>query len=306
MSLQADLKVPIRSNVPLSTHSTLKTGGPARYFAEPTSRDELRELLEFQHGEGCPALFLGRGSNLLFSDAGFDGLVISMKQFQGGKIVFEENSQLCVPASTNLVQLSMACQERGLGGAEFLCHIPGTVGGATVMNAGFGRLSAAWREMKDVIECVTVMLPGGVTETIWKEGLEFEYRKTHLPAQSVVLEVRLQLSPEDPAKIQQEITANFEYRNSVQDLSFPSAGSTFKNPKNNHLSSGQMLERVKMKGQRVGSAMVSEKHANFILNLGGACSEDVLRLMNLGRERVLQFFGVTLEPEVKLISQTGE
>jgi len=201
-----------------------------------------------------------------------------------------------------LIQLSTACEGKGLSGVEFLCHIPGTLGGAVMMNAGFGRPDSGWREIKDILESVTVMAFNGSVQTIAKEQIEFEYRKTRLPVEGVVLEVLLQLHQQDRKNIQEEVQTNFRYRNSVQDLTYPSAGSTFKNPKGSCFSSGQLLDQAHMKGERAGKAMVSKKHANFILNMGQASARDVLALMTLGRKRVFESFGVQLEPEVKYIA----
>jgi UDP-N-acetylmuramate dehydrogenase len=306
MSLQVDSRTPLRTNVSLRPYSTLKIGGNASYFAEPSTLEDLRQALLARNALDCPMYLLGRGSNLLFSDLGFSGLILSMKKFEAGQMYFDHEGRVRVPAGLSLIQLSTACQERGLSGAEFLCHIPGTVGGAVVMNSGFGRPDRPWREMKDIIESVEVMYLDGRQRIYNLEGIQFGYRSSDISRETIVLEATLKLTPGDPARIKEEIALNFQYRNAVQDLRFPSAGSTFKNPSGFNMSSGQMLDRVGMKGERVGDAMVSEKHANFFLNVGRAKAEDVLTLMRRGQTRVFERFGVELEPEVRYVQNGTE
>jgi len=301
MSLQADLRAPILTDVSLRSFTTFKIGGRARYFVEPESREDLVAVLAFAREEECPFYLLGRGSNLLFSDDGYDGLVISMRKFDARRISFEGDGYVQVPASVSLIQLNMACQSKGLSGVEFMCHIPGTVGGALVMNAGFGRPEREWREMKDVVASATMMYRNGAVRILDREDINFEYRKTDIPQDCIVMDVMFRLKRTKPEAVQREINENFNYRNSVQDLRYPSAGSTFKNPRGSNLSSGQLLDRVHMKGVRVGDAMVSKKHANFILNVDHAESSDVLTLMGMGRKRVFEAYGIDLEAEVRYV-----
>ena len=303
MNLPVDLKAPIRTNVSLQSYTTFKIGGPARFFAEPRTREELFRVLEFQKLEDLPLLVVGRGSNLLISDTGFSGLVLSLRKLEPDQFSVEADGLLRTAGGMGLFQLALVSQEHSLGGAEFVCHIPGTVGGAIVMNAGFGRRGQPYQEMKDIIESVTVIDPdsNGSVRTISRDEIHFEYRMTDLPKCLIILEARFRLTPKPKKEIEAEIKANFTYRNSVQDLRFPSAGSIFKNPKGSHLTSGQLLERVRMKKMRIGGAMVSERHANFFLNVNHATAQDVLALMTLGQKRVLEEFGVELEPEVKYI-----
>ena len=301
MSLPVDLKVPIRTDVCLKSYSTFKIGGSARYFAEPETREELFRILEFRKAEGLPLLIIGRGSNLLISDNGFHGLTLSLRKFEPDRYVIEEEYILWVSGGMSLFHVSMLSQECSLGGAEFVCHIPGTAGGAVVMNAGFGRRGYSYYEIKDIFESCTVLDVNGEIKTLRKEDINFEYRKTNLASNFVVLDVSFRLIPKSGKLVGDEIKANFAYRNSVQDLRYPSAGSTFKNPKNFPLTSGQILERVGMKKMRIGGAMVSERHANFFLNVDHSQAQDVLDLMAIAQKRAFEEFGVQLEPEIKYV-----
>lgn len=301
MSLQTDFGIPIQNNVPLCRFSTLQIGGPAAYFAEPNHRDVLVPLLEFQKQENLPLLIIGRGSNILFSDDGFPGLVVSLRKFELERIQFSPDGLVKASAGMSLFRISALCQEQGMSGLEFVCHIPGTVGGACAMNAGFGRAGSPYKEIKDVLKSVTVLeLVSGKLRVIKRQDIEFEYRKSSL-SHEIVLDATFQLSPSSREQVRDEVKANFAYRNSVQDLRYPSAGSIFKNPKKPAESAGKLIDRAGLCGTRVGGAMISEKHGNFILNVGNAKATDVLQLIELAKSRVFEQFGIELEPEVKLM-----
>ncbi|MBI4367767.1 MAG: UDP-N-acetylmuramate dehydrogenase [Candidatus Omnitrophica bacterium] len=307
MSLPAGLKTPIRTNVSLKSYSTFKIGGPARFFSEPETREGLLQALEFRRMEGLPLLVIGRGSNLLISDAGFSGLVLSLRQFEPYRYQADSDGLFHVSGGMSLFRLAALTQVHSLGGAEFVCHIPGTVGGAVIMNAGFGRRGHAYREMKEIVESVTVLdIEANHTErTLRARDIRFEYRKTDLPPHVIVLEAVLRLAAKRQEWVEREIRENFAYRNLVQDLRFPSAGSTFKNSKDSSLSSGQLLEQVQMKGMQIGGARVSERHANFFLNVDHATAQDVLSLMATAKKRVFEKFGIQLEPEVRYVESNG-
>jgi UDP-N-acetylmuramate dehydrogenase len=304
MSLPVDSKTFIHTDVPLKSYSTFKIGGVARYFAEPATREELFQVLDFQRIEHLPLLVIGRGSNLLVSDHGFRGLALSLRSFEPAAYSVENGIFLHVSGGMSLFRVALLSQECSLGGAEFLCHIPGTVGGAVVMNAGFGRPNQGYHEIKDILHSFTVIdLNSGVLKTFRREDILFEYRKTHLPNDSLVVEAIFKLNPKPKTEVEAEIKANFAYRNLVQDLRFPSAGSTFKNQKTTSLTSGQMLDRAGMKGMREGGAMVSERHANFFLNVNHATAQDVLSLISTAQKRVFEQFGIQLEPEVRYVGE---
>ncbi len=306
MHLQPDTKRFLRTNVSLAPYSTLKVGGPASYFAEPKSRDELASVAHFVQQEGLLCFVLGRGSNTLFDDQGFHGCVIHTRKLEPDLFLSENKSLIKVSAGMGLFRLSWLCQSKGFGGIEFLCHVPGTVGGAIAMNAGFARPGCAWREMKNVVKSVTIMDLSGVTQKLNCDELGFSYRESHLKPGQIVLDVELELELNDPEIIKQEITENFKYRNSVQDLSLPSLGSTFKNPTQSKQTSGQLLDLVGMRGMRRGGAMVSNRHANFIMNVDQAKARDVLDLMQIAQTRVFEKFGIKLMPEIKHIFPLGQ
>ena len=301
MSLQVDLKTFIRTDVSLKSYSTYKIGGVARYFAEPRTQDELIRILEFRKSEGLRVLTIGRGSNLLISDDGFDGLAISLRQMESERFSVQNKSELVVSAGMSLARVSTVSEEQSLSGSEFLCHIPGTVGGAVIMNAGFGRKGAPYCEIKDIFESLAAVDLNGKFHTIQNSDIQFDYRQTNIPKDLIILEAKFRLIPRDPKEVESEIKANFAYRNEVQDLRYPSAGSTFKNPKGTTYTSGQLLDQVRMKKMRIGGAMVSERHANFFLNVDHATSRNVLDLMSTAQKRVSEEFGIELQPEVRYV-----
>ncbi len=301
MSLQVDSKTFIRTNISLKSYSTFKIGGIARYFAEPQTQEELIRVLEFRRSEGLKVLIIGRGSNLLISDDGFDGLAISLRQLESDRFSVEHQTDLIVSSGMSLFRVSALSQEQSLSGSEFLCHIPGTVGGAVVMNAGFGRRRGRYSEIKDILNLVTVVDLNGDYRKINSTEIQFNYRQSDIPQNVIILEAKFHLTPKDKKEVEEEIKANFAYRNEVQDLRYPSAGSTFKNPKNSTFTSGQLLDQVQMKKMRIGGAMVSERHANFFLNVDRASAQDILDLISIAKKRVLDEFGIDLEPEVKYV-----
>jgi len=245
---------------------------------------------------------IGRGSNLLWGDEGFGGLVVCLRRFESQTLAIEEGEWVRCSAGISLAKLSEFALAHELSGIEFACHIPGCVGGAIAMNAGFGRRGGTWRQMEDVVESVTTLnVVGGAVEVLSADKVGFEYRQTRLARELIILGARLRLTHGARERISHEMEANFTYRNGVQDLNHPSAGSVFKNPTNRKLSSGQLLDRVKMKGMRIGDAMVSEKHANFFLNVGQAKAKDVLDLIKIARRRVWDQFGIKLELELKYV-----
>lgn len=294
-------KTLLRSDVSLARYSTFQIGGNARFFSEPASLEELRFLLDFARTEELPFLAIGKGSNILFPDDGFPGLVITFIHFAPNNIVFDEEREgVTASSGVNLYRLALAARDAGFGGLEFLSHIPGTLGGALMMNAGFSRLPGQKREIGDWVEEVTVITSEGELRCLKREELLFHYRETSLEGM-IILEARLKLYRAKPEKIQEEIQACFRYRNGVQDLRYPSAGSVFKNPQGKQGSSGQLIDKVGLKGKKIGGAMISDRHANFIVNIGGARSTHVKDLITLAQDRVLETFGIHLEPEIRII-----
>ena len=302
-SKASELKIPLRFDVPLSRYSTFKIGGPARYFSEPTCLEELEALLTFARNEGLPVLTIGKGSNLLFPDEGFPGLVITLIHFEPNKLLFDQEWKTVTASSgVNLYRLALACRDQGFGGTEFLSHVPGTVGGAVMMNAGFSRIPGQKKEIGDLLEEVAVLTAAGEVKRFRREALDFSYRRSHLDG-LIILEARLKLSKADPEEIQAEIQASFDYRNQVQDLRYPSAGSVFKNPAGQQGSSGQLIEKSGLKGKRIGGAMISDRHANFMVNVESARASDVTELIALAQKKVFENFGIKLELEIRIIKK---
>lgn len=277
----------------------MQVGGIARYFSEPSTEEELIEVLEFAKSEKLPYFILGKGSNCIFSDEVYPGVVITLIHYEQDKIIFDsEKPIVTASAGIHLYRFVVACRERGLGGAEFLCNVPGTVGGGLIMNAGFSRFSGQTNEISDLVEEVCVLNKDGRKETITKDKLEFSYRHSNLEGK-IILSGTFHLWRRKPEDIQKEIRANFDYRNSKQDLKHPSSGSIFKNPGAPHPTAGKLIDQLGLKGTRVGDAQVSEKHGNYIINLGNAKSSDIWALIELIQKKVFDATGIVLEPEVK-------
>lgn len=299
MSSQASSKTLLRHNVDLSNFTTMQVGGIARYFSEPSTEEELHEVLEYAKNEKLPYFILGKGSNVIFPDEGFPGIVITLIHYEQDKIIFDpEKPVVTASAGIHLYRFVVACRERGLGGAEFLCNVPGTVGGGLIMNAGFSRFPGQTNEISDLVEEVCVLNKDGRKETITKDKLQFSYRHSNLEGK-IILSGTFRLWRRKPEDIQKEIRANFDYRNSKQDLKHPSSGSVFKNPGAPHPSAGKLIEQLGLKGMRVGDAQVSEKHGNYIINLGNAKSSDIWTLIDQIQRKVFDATGISLEPEVK-------
>lgn len=301
MSLRADSKISLRHNVLLSQYTTMQIGGPAQSFAEPASEEELSALLNYARRESIPAVILGKGSNVIFPDDGYPGMVITLLQFEKNRIEFDDaKPEVRVSAGVFLYKFVLACRDRGLGGAEFLANIPGTIGGALVMNAGFSRFPGQKSEIGDIVTEVTVLNADGTREVLNRGQLEFEYRKSNL-ADRIVIEGKFRLWRRTPAFIEKEIRACFKYRNDKQDLKHPSSGSVFKNPPAPLPPAARLIDELGLKGTRVGGMMVSPKHANYFINVGqGKCSE-MSELIQLIQNRVFHVKGIWLEPEVRFI-----
>lgn len=303
MSLPTGLKTLLRHNVELSNFCTMQVGGAAKYFAEPSTEEELLELLDFARQEQVPYFILGKGSNVIFSDEGYPGLVITLIHFEQDKIIFDPERPLATAsAGIHLYRLVVACREHGLGGAEFLCNVPGTVGGGLIMNAGFSRFPGQANEIGDITEEVCVLNEEGLKEILPKSRLEFSYRHSNL-AGKIILSGTFRLWKRNPEEIQKEIRANFEYRNDKQDLKHPSSGSVFKNPLAPQPSAGRLIDQLGLKGLKVGDAMISLKHGNYIINAGNAKSADVFALIEKVQKAVFDATGIFLEPEVKKVQK---
>ena len=281
----------LREQEPLRLHTSFRIGGPARLLLLPKSGEELAELCRLLRRLGEKPLILGNGTNVLAPDEGLDRCVIVTAKADRWSI---RGDVLEADCGASLTALSWAAARAGLEGLTFACGIPGTLGGALVMNAG-----AYGGEMKDAAE-ETDLLDGELRERTLR-GTEqgFGYRTSAFTGDMVLLRARLRLRPGDGERLREECRALLEKRRASQPLDLPSAGSAFKRPETGYAAA--MIDRAGLKGLRVGGAMVSEKHAGFIVNAGGATASDVRRLLELVRERVLAADGVLLEPEIRVL-----
>ena len=291
----------VRRNVRLSQFTSMQIGGTAAYFAEPAGDEDLMELMDFAREEGLPWILIGKGSNVIFPDEGYPGLVITLIHYcQDDLFIDRKKNTAQASAGTHLYRFVLACRDQGLGGAEFLANIPGTLGGALVMNAGFSRYLGQSNEIGDLVKSVRVLNLDGTQETIEKKDVTFGYRTSSL-SDRIVLGGTLQLWRRPMEDIQDEIRANFDYRNQKQDLHRPSSGSIFKNPGKDLPSAGKLIDQLDLKGTRVGDMMVSAKHSNYFINMGEGKSSDLALLIEKIQKAVLDETGILLETEVKMI-----
>jgi UDP-N-acetylenolpyruvoylglucosamine reductase len=282
----------IEEQVPLSRFTTLGTGGPARWFAKPTSVEELAEALEWAGERELPVAVVGLGSNLLVADDGVDALVLKL----AGELasVEVEGEMLRAGGGAPLAVCLHRARTGGLGGLEFACAIPGTVGGGVWMNAG-----AYGGEIAGVLERALV---ADATAASWRTPAELglEYRRSALEPGQVVAQAEFRLIPRPAEEIKATVAEMQAARKAAQPTNKRTFGSVFKNP-DHELSAGRMLEACGLRGFRIGGAQISPRHANFIENADGACSVDAIALMAEARQRALDEFGVDLEHEVQLL-----
>lgn len=275
----------------MSGHTTLGIGGPAKWYAEPQAVSDLTKLLEFAREKNLRVFFVGAGSNLLVSDNGIQGLVIRLRgDFERFEIIGEE---VRAGAGVLLPVLIKTCAEKGLGGAEPLIGVPGTIGGALAMNAGTRDL-----EIGQVTKAVEVLDSAGRLTTLSLEAIHFKYRSSSL-VKEIICFATLQLKRKEKGDIMQTIEKLLSFRRETQPIGTKNVGSIFKNPEG--YFAAQLIEKAGFKGMRKGYAQVSPKHANFIVNLGGAKAQDVQDLIEEIRKGVKEKFGVNLETEIKLI-----
>jgi len=279
---------------PLSRHTSLRIGGPADALVVPADREDLCALLRFAHREGIATLVLGGGSNTLVLDGGFRGVAILLGEAFAA--LEAEGTAVRAGAAVRVSRLLAFCSRLGLGGVECLTGIPGTVGGALRGNAG---TRDGW--ISDRLREVGMVLGDGTAARRARADLGFAYRHATLPAGAVITEGLFDLERGDPAAVRRAISKLLVARNRSQPVESRSAGCMFKNPPGD--SAGRLADAAGMKGARVGEAVVSTKHANFILNQGGARAADVLALAAAVRARVRDHAGVTLELEVQVVGE---
>ena len=282
-------------NEPMASHTTFRIGGPADYFVMPETVEELREVLTLCKEENVPYFILGNGSNLLVGDKGFRGVVIQLyKNFDGLEI---EGTKVTAKSGAMLIRVAKEAGKAGLTGLEFASGIPGTIGGAMVMNAG-----AYGGEMKDVVRAVTVLTKDGEIKTLTGEEMNFRYRGSVVEDKGyIVLEAVMELTEGNLEEILGRMDELSIQRRTKQPIEYPSAGSTFKRPEG--YFAGKLIQDAGLRGYQVGGAQVSEKHCGFVINAGSATAADVMQLMQDVSEKVCAQFGVTMEPEVKRIGE---
>lgn len=296
----------IEKNVVLKPYTTFKCGGPAKYFAEVSSEDEILELLSYAKAKNLEVLFLGLGSNVLISDKGFDGLVIHLGKKFSNLTIGEEDEfgyvTVTAEAGCSLALFGITCAKASLEGIEFCCGIPGTVGGAVFMNAG-----AYGGEIGDIASRVNY-IEDGVVKTVSGAACQFGYRESLFETlasegkQVVITSMEAKLKRGDGEKIQNYIAELKAKRTASQPVDVPSAGSTFKRPEGHY--AGALIQESGLKGYMLdgSGAQVSPKHAGFVVNNGGkASAKDVLKLIRYVQDKVYADSGVRLETEVRLI-----
>lgn len=283
------------TNIPLWRYSTMKIGGEAQRLCHPQSGSELVALMDKLLRSGEPWHILGGGSNTLVSSEGVKGTVIRMTQMTG--ISCPEPEVIVADAGARLPHLAKHAASLGLSGLEFAVGIPGTVGGAVVMNAGaHGSCFANVIESAEVLDCAS-----GEIKTLTNADLKFSYRNSAIdPSVHVVVSAKLRLKPGSAEEIKKQTQHNEEYRWRTQPLGYPNLGSTFKNPSPDK-SAGFLLDNCGAKEFKVGNAAVSSLHANFVINLGGANTADVVSLLKRMQELVLKKQGMLLHPEWKTL-----
>jgi UDP-N-acetylmuramate dehydrogenase len=291
MKLFAGLEEIVRTDEPLAGHTWLGIGGPAQYFVEPRSVEELSEVLRRCRENEVPARMLGGGANLLVDDSGVRGAVIHLSEASFGEVRCSRGL-LTAEAGADLMKLILRCVREGHSGLECLTGIPGTVGGAVRMNAG-----GAFGDIGNVIESVHLMDADGVDFTRHRGDLTFGYRSTNIAAKAI-LSARFRLVEDDPQRVLDQVKQIWIYKKNTQPLGARSGGCIFKNPRG--LSAGALIDKAGLKGHREGGACVAEKHANFIIAEPGARASDVLKLINTIREAVYKRFEVYLELEIEV------
>jgi UDP-N-acetylmuramate dehydrogenase len=282
----------VKEGVPLARFTTIGIGGPARFFTQPESVEQLVDLLAWARGNGLPVAVVGLGSNLLVADEGFDGLALKLTAALA--LAKAGDGALVAGGGTPLAVCLHRARAARLGGIEFACAIPGTVGGAVWMNAG-----AYGSDIAGVLRRALVADGSG---TRWRTPaqLGLRYRGSDLPPGAVVAAAELELETREEEEIRATIAGMQNARKAAQPTNKRTFGSVFKNPAH-ALTAGEMIEACGLKGHRIGGAQISPKHANFIENAGGARAADAVALIAEARRRARENFGATLEPEVQLL-----
>ncbi|MGH7309771.1 MAG: UDP-N-acetylmuramate dehydrogenase [Candidatus Rokuibacteriota bacterium] len=289
-----EIRGEVRFKEPLSFHTSLRIGGPADIFVVPQDVDDIRHALAFADREQLPVVVVGGGNNLLVRDRGVRGVVLKLEGCLGRAEYHGEEA--VAGAGAGLSALIREAAALNLGGIECLAGIPATIGGALAMNAGTpdGLIG-------DFVSAAYFLYPDGTLGEYKPNAGAFTYHAFHFPPGAVLIGCRLRLTRRPFAEIQKEIKQRLKVKKATQPLALASAGCVWKNPAGE--AAARLIERVGLRGKRINGAEISTKHANFIVNRGGAVSGDVKALMDLARERVHGHFGVTLETEIRVIGE---
>jgi UDP-N-acetylmuramate dehydrogenase len=281
-------------DAPMRQFTSIRVGGPADSLFFPKDVKELRKVVRYARQKKIPFFILGKGTNLVVKDKGIRGWVISLAQ--GMKKIQMDGEVVEAEAGLPLQRLVQFTIQKGLTGMEPFFGIPGTVGGGLAMNAG------AWgSELKDVLLSITLMKEDGEIIERSRQRLKFFYRTLDLPPSWIILKGRFQLKKEKKEEVLERVKSYSEMRKRTQPLDYPSAGSIFKNPEEG--SAGKWIEEAGLKGFQMGQAMVSDRHANFIINVGKATAEEVINLMEWVERKIYEEKGISLEREVKVVGE---
>jgi UDP-N-acetylmuramate dehydrogenase len=281
-------------DAPMRRFTSIKVGGPADRLLFPRDVVELRKVVRYARRKSIPILILGKGTNLVVRDKGIRGWVVSLTQ--GMNQAHWEGDVVEAEAGLSLQRLVQLSVQKGLSGLEPFCGIPGTVGGGLAMNAG------AWGvELKDILIAITLMNKNGDVVERPRQKLNFSYRRLAILPSWIILKGLFQLKRGRKEEILERVRSYSEMRKSTQPLDYPSAGSIFKNPVEG--PAGKWIDEVGLKGFRVGQAMISDRHANFIINLGKATAQEVVHLMESVEKKIFKEKGISLEREVKVVGE---
>jgi UDP-N-acetylmuramate dehydrogenase len=290
----------------MADYTSLRIGGPADLLLVPTDLEELRAIVLWASARGVPLTWLGNGSNLIVRPRGIRGIVVSLRKALNHIALLEPQPHydkrhgdpvyVRVGAGVPLTRVLHVAIREGLEGLAFAVGIPGTLGGAIAMNAGT-EVGSTW----DVVECVTLLWPNAQISEVRPEEIAVSYRFAALPEQSVVLEATLRATQGNPEQVREQVRRLYRYRGESQPLAYPNVGSIFKNPPGER--AGRLIDRLGLKGFRIGDAQVSPMHANFIVNLGQASAHEVLALIDYVKREVYAHSGFLLEEEVRIVGE---
>ena len=284
----------VKLNESLKDHTTYKVGGTCKYFITPKDVKELIDLVKYLREKNIKYMILGNGSNTIFSSKEYDGVIINLTNLNSMKI---DGNRIEVEAGYQLIKLSMDALNNELSGLEFAAGIPGNVGGAVFMNAG-----AYKSDMSNLIKTVTFLDENLELQTLKNEELEFSYRKSIFQKRNcIILSTVLELTPGNKDEIKELMDKRKERRIESQPLDYPSAGSVFRNPSED-IFAGKLIEDLGLKGYKIGGAMISEKHANFIINVGNATGEDIKSLIDFVKTKVKEKYDIDLHVEQRFIN----